>query len=83
MLFWVRKHSGPSCEFQCDGPVREEILEKYRDALSRLSFNVRMAVTMHIESGLTYEQIANVLGCRPNAARMMVSRGLTRLLPPA
>lgn len=48
-------------------------------ALARLPRAARSAVELRVVEELSYEQIAERLGCRPEAARTRVYRGLMRL----
>jgi len=48
-------------------------------ALDQLPPSLRDAVEMRLLSELEYSEIAQVLGCRPGAARVRVHRGLRRL----
>ena len=60
--------------------IGAEALERYEAALARLKDNERDAVLARIELGLSYQEIADMLG-RPSAdaARMSVSRALVTL----
>jgi RNA polymerase sigma-70 factor (ECF subfamily) len=60
-----------------DQAIEREFFESYESALSRLSARQREALTLRIEHGLSYQQVADAIGCpSANAARMVVSRGL-------
>jgi len=55
-------------------------IERYEMALSRLRAPDREAIIGRIELGLTYEELARMLGKpSPNAARMAVERAVFRL----
>ena len=56
-------------------PVREEI----RSALRMLPANQAKAVVLRVACELSYDEVAQRLGCSPGAARVRVTRGLTRL----
>jgi RNA polymerase sigma-70 factor (ECF subfamily) len=60
--------------------IRQEQLDRYEAALSRLSEQERDVIVARVELGLTYEEMAERLG-RPswNAARMATARALLRL----
>jgi RNA polymerase sigma factor (sigma-70 family) len=60
--------------------IRQEHLDRYDAALSRLSDQERELIVARVEVGLTYQEMAQVLG-RPswNAARMATARALLRL----
>jgi RNA polymerase sigma-70 factor (ECF subfamily) len=51
----------------------------FRAALSRLPENVRVPLTLRHVEGLSYEEIASVLGIGKSAAKMRVSRGKEQL----
>ena len=53
---------------------------RYQRALQRLPADQRQAVILRVELGLTYKEIGEELSRpTPNAARLLVSRGLERL----
>jgi RNA polymerase sigma factor (sigma-70 family) len=60
--------------------IGEETLDWYEAALKRLTDEQREAVITRVEFGLSYAEIARALGKpSPDAARMLVVRGLTKL----
>ena len=60
--------------------IGTEMLEKYEAGLEKLPENVREAVILRIEMGLSYQEIADAVESpSANAARMMISRGLVQL----
>ena len=63
-----------------EAAVRQEQLDRYDAALSRLSEQDRDLIVARVEVGLTYEEMAEALG-KPswNAARMATARALLRL----
>ncbi|MGB2714826.1 MAG: sigma-70 family RNA polymerase sigma factor [Vicinamibacterales bacterium] len=63
-----------------ESAIRQEQLDRYDSALSRLSEQERDLIVARVEVGLTYEEIAEALG-KPswNAARMATARALLRL----
>lgn len=63
-----------------EAAIRQEQLDRYDRALSRLSEQDRDLIVARAEVGLTYEEIAGALG-KPswNAARMATARALLRL----
>ena len=63
-----------------DAAIRQEQLDRYETALSRLSEQERDLIVARVEVGLTYEEMAEALG-KPswNAARMATARALLRL----
>ena len=56
-------------------PVRDEL----RGALRMLPANQAKAVVLRVGYELSYDEVAQRLGCSPGAARVRVTRGLTRL----
>ena len=63
-----------------EAAIRQEQLDRYDAALSRLSESERDLIVARVEVGLTYEEMAEALG-KPswNAARMATARALLRL----
>jgi RNA polymerase sigma-70 factor (ECF subfamily) len=63
-----------------EAAIRQQRLERYEVALSRLTEEERDLIIARIEVGLTYQEMADALG-RPswNAARMATTRALVRL----
>ena len=63
-----------------DAAIARETLDEYDSALDRLSPEEREAVVARLELGLSYAEIAEILG-KPsaNAARMAVVRAIMRL----
>ena len=63
-----------------EAAIRQEQLDRYDAALSRLSEQERDLIVARVEVGLTYEEMAEALG-KPswNAARMATARALLRL----
>jgi RNA polymerase sigma-70 factor (ECF subfamily) len=63
-----------------EAAIRQEQLDRYDSALSRLSDQERDLIVARVEMGLTYEEMAEALG-KPswNAARMATARALLRL----
>lgn len=60
--------------------IGKELAEQYEAALERLTPEQAEAVLMRVEMGFTYEQIREAMGGpSPDAARMLVARGLVRL----
>jgi RNA polymerase sigma-70 factor (ECF subfamily) len=73
-------------EFPAAGPspleqaMGKQALERYERALQGLRPEQQEAVVLRMELGFTYPEIAAALGSpTPNAARMMVTRGVIRL----
>jgi RNA polymerase sigma-70 factor (ECF subfamily) len=60
--------------------IGRERLEAYERGLQKLEERQREAVIMRVELGMTYEEIAEVIGSPSwNAARMLISRALVKL----
>ncbi len=60
--------------------IRAEMLERYERALEKLTAAQREAVVLRLEMGYAYAQLAEALGLpSPDAARMLVTRGLVTL----
>jgi len=60
--------------------IGRENLDRYESALARLQPSQREAVILRLELGFRYREIAEAMGAlTPNAARMLVGRGLVRL----
>lgn len=63
-----------------DAAIRQEQLDRYTAALDRLESADRDAVIGRLEFGLSYRELAEMLGKpSPDAARMTVTRALERL----
>jgi RNA polymerase sigma-70 factor (ECF subfamily) len=60
--------------------IGREAMAAYESALAHLPDEQREAIVMRIELGFTHNQVAEALDCpSPDAARMLVARGLVRL----
>lgn len=60
--------------------IRTDELARYDEALQRLTEEQREAVVLRLELGLTYREMAESMESpSPDAARMLVTRGLVRL----
>jgi RNA polymerase sigma-70 factor (ECF subfamily) len=57
----------------------EQLRPELADALDRLPAGQREAVELRIVSALSYEEVAESLGCSPVAARIRVMRALGSL----
>ena len=63
-----------------DEVIGRETVERYEDALARLSPGEREAIIARLELGQTYPEIAAAMGKpTPEAARMAVNRAVARL----
>jgi RNA polymerase sigma-70 factor (ECF subfamily) len=58
----------------------QPLLERIVDALDALPDGTRDAVILRVVDQLPYDRIADKLGCTVGAARVRVSRGLTRIV---
>lgn len=57
-----------------------EVLERYEAALAQLTPQQRDAVVLRIEFGLSFQEVADAIGCpTANAARMLVTRAIVRV----
>lgn len=63
-----------------DGGEQKEAEARIREAIGRLPRNQSAAVVMRILEGRSYEEIAQVLGCRESTARTHVFRGRAKLI---
>ena len=60
--------------------IGSELLDEYQKALELLNDNEQQAVILRIEFGMSYSEVALELGDRSaNAARMLISRALTKM----
>jgi RNA polymerase sigma-70 factor (ECF subfamily) len=60
--------------------IRSDVLERYEAALDELTEAQREAVVLRLEMGFTYQEIADAIDSNsPDAARMLVTRGMVRL----
>lgn len=63
-----------------DEAISADVVKRYEDGLAKLDATYRTAIVARIELGLSYQQIAEVLGKEtPDAARMTVSRAVCQL----
>ena len=63
-----------------DEVIQQEFVERYEAALEQLPEQQRKAVLMRLELGHSHQEVAEALGSpSPDAARMLLSRGLARL----
>src|SRR5262249_4947584 len=71
------RQPGPS---PLDDAIGSDFVRAYEAALQRLPDAQREAIVLRLEMGYSYDEIAEALGsASPNAARMVVVRGLVRL----
>ena len=70
----------PSAEPQPDqAAIGRESAGQLGEALKRLSPNQRTAVLLQVQEGLSSREIAEVLNCSENTARVHIHRGLAAL----
>lgn len=70
-------HGGPS---PLEDLIGKQRLEAYYRALEHLGEQQRQAVTLRLEAGYTYDEIAAAVECpSANAARMLIGRALARM----
>ena len=63
-----------------DKAIGTEVVEKYENALMKISEQAREAVILRVELGYSYPEIATAIECSSaNAARMIVARSLFKL----
>jgi RNA polymerase sigma-70 factor, ECF subfamily len=63
-----------------EAAIGKQALERYEAGLRRLKDEERESIVARVELGLSYQELAGVLGkASPDAARMCVSRALCRL----
>jgi RNA polymerase sigma-70 factor (ECF subfamily) len=68
------------CKSPDDEVIQQEFVERYEAALARLPEQQRKAVLLRLELGHSHQEVADALGSpSPDAARMLLSRGLARL----
>ncbi len=65
---------------QVESMIGNELMEQYEKALTLMPAESREAVILRVEFGFTYPEVAAAMNCASaNAARMLVTRALTRL----
>ncbi|MBI5074196.1 MAG: RNA polymerase sigma factor [Nitrospirae bacterium] len=74
----VDDESLPELPAKNEDPVerisREQLREKVTHAVSRLPDNMRLAVILSKYHGLSYDEIAGIMGCSVNAIKLRVHR---------
>ena len=81
---WIRKRLRPSVEqhmalFRNDEPSPEGMETATQEALQQLPIKQREVVMLKIWQGLTFQQIACVLGCSPNTVASRYRYAIDRL----
>jgi RNA polymerase sigma-70 factor (ECF subfamily) len=76
--FLERAHGSETTDVETVVEMRSE-LQAALDAISRLSKRERALVGLRAAAGLSYAEIAMVLGMKENAARMATARALARI----
>lgn len=77
-IFSIEDEMLPEIPSMADNPASEvekkEIREKVLDAVRALPVNLRIAVLLLKYHGLSYEDVAEILGCTVNAVKLRVHR---------
>jgi RNA polymerase sigma-70 factor, ECF subfamily len=76
--FLGRRHDAETADVETVAEIRSELQAALR-AISHLGKRDRVLVGLRAAAGLTYAEIASVLGMKENAARMATTRALTRV----
>ena len=81
---WIRRRLRPSVEqhmalFLADEPTSEGLETATQEALQQLPVKQREVVMLKIWQGLTFQEIACVLGCSPNTVASRYRYALERL----
>ncbi len=58
-----------------DDALRSELVEKIDEVLGELPVNQRTAIILVKEKGLSYDDIAGILGCSVSAVKSLIHRG--------
>jgi RNA polymerase sigma-70 factor (ECF subfamily) len=77
---YLDEHAPSDHTSPLEAAIRQQQLDRYDAALSRLTESERELIVARVEIGLTYQEIADAVG-KPswNAARMAIARALVRL----
>jgi RNA polymerase sigma-70 factor (family 1) len=82
----VRRSEGDIRDFQAPSPPRpdlealeQETVVAVQDAVARLPERCRLVFTLHREQGLTYAEVAEVLGISPRTVEVQIGRALKSL----
>lgn len=62
-----------------DETLKAELVEKIDEVLRELPVNQRTAIVLVKEKGLSYEDIASILGCSVSAVKSLIHRGRDRI----
>jgi RNA polymerase sigma-70 factor, ECF subfamily len=76
--FLKRTHDMETTDVETVAEIRSELLAALR-AISRLRKRDRVLVGLRTAAGLSYAEIASVLGMKENSARMATTRALARV----
>jgi RNA polymerase sigma-70 factor (ECF subfamily) len=58
----------------CDHLIKEELFKKVEEALSKLPENQRTAIILFQQEDMSYDEIAEVLGCSVSATKSLIHR---------
>jgi len=82
----VRRREADILDLQQSAPagpdhqaVEAETVAAVRQAVSRLPERCRLVFTLHREQGLTYAEVAEVLGISPRTVEVQIGRALKSL----
>ena len=70
-----RQFEDRSAPLASEEVLRAELTEKIEEVLAELPVNQRTALVLLKEKGLSYEEIAGILGCSVSAVKSLIHRG--------
>ena len=77
-IFSIEDEMLPEIPSKSDSPAikleKEEMKTKVRESVRALPANLRIAVLLLKYHGLSYEEVAQILGCTVNAVKLRVHR---------
>jgi len=71
----ARQYEDKSVPSPGEGALQNELAQKIDEALSELPYNQRTVILLCRQEELSYEEIAQVLGCSLSAAKSLIHRG--------
>lgn len=74
-----RQVEDPRSASASEEALRSELVEKIDEVLNDLPVNQRTAIVLVKEKGLSYEDIAAILGCSVSAVKSLIHRGRERI----